>query len=333
MRRLIVLDSADDLAALSSGAVQPLDAAVFRITAPLCHLALLDDASGLIARCSVWRTRDADGQPTLDGVVGHYAAAHAQAGKELLLHAADWHKADGCRRIIGPMDGSTWHHYRLLTERGIEPAFFLEPDNPDDWPAHFTDAEFTPLATYFSVLNADLTHADPRTDQWQAECERQGITFRTIKAEHFATELSAIHELSLAAFAGNFLYSPIELDVFIASYAPLRPHVVPELVILAERDDQLVGFVFGIPDLMEPGRGEPLRTAIIKSLAVHPACGGTGLGSLLVHKCQQAARRLGFERVIHALMHDTNRSRKISANYGRSIRRYTLYAKTLTSGG
>ena len=332
MKRLIVLDCADDLAALSPGAVQPLDVAAFRLTAPLCHLALLDDLSGLLARCSVWRARDADGQPTVDGLVGHYAAANAQVGKELLLHAADWHRADGCKRIIGPMDGSTWHHYRLLTERGNEPTFFLEPDNPDDWPAHFTDAEFTTLATYFSVLNVDLTHADPRTDQRLAECERQGITFRTIKAEHFATELSAIHELSLAAFAGNLLYSPIELDVFMASYAPLRAHVVPELVILAEQYNELVGFVFGTPDLMEPGRGEPQRTAIVKSLAVHPACAGNGLGSLLMHECQQAARRLGFERVIHALMHENNWSRSISANYGSTMRRYTLYAKVLSLG-
>jgi len=29
------------------------------------------------------------------------------------------------------MDGSTWHRYRLPTERGAEPTFFLEPDNPE----------------------------------------------------------------------------------------------------------------------------------------------------------------------------------------------------------
>ena len=107
---------------------------------------------------------------------------------------------------------------------------------------------------------------------------------------------------------------------------------MPELVLLAERDGQLVGFIFGIPDLMESARGEPLRTVIIKSMAVHPACGGSGLGGLLMDDCQRAARKLGFERAIHALMRETNLSRRISSRYGRTIRRYTLYQKTLPAG-
>ena len=69
---------------------------------------------------------------------------------------------------------------------------------------------------------------------------------------------------------------------------------------------------------------------IVKSMAVHPSCGGNGLGGLLMDDCQQAARKLGFERAIHALMHETNRSRSISARYGTTIRRYTLYEKALT---
>ena len=227
------------------------------------------------------------------------------------------------------MDGSTWHSYRLLTGRGTEPTFFLEPDNPDDWPRHFTDTGFVPLATYMSALNQDLSQIDPRSDRRQAELEQTGITIRTIDIEHFDHELAAIHELSLAAFARNLLYSPIGLEAFVASYAPLRPHLVPELVLLAERDGAPVGFAFGIPDLMEPARGEPLRTVIVKSVAVHPACAGSGLGGVLTDDCQQAARKLGFKRAIHALMQETNLSRRISARYGTTIRRYTLYEKSL----
>ena len=49
---------------------------------------------------------------------------------------------------VGPMDGSTWRRYRFITERGAEPAFFLETYNPDVWPLNFTGAfaafELTP---------------------------------------------------------------------------------------------------------------------------------------------------------------------------------------------
>ena len=329
MSSLTPIERSEKLASLPAGPVEPLEVSSFRLTDPARHLALQDATGRLIARCSLWQARDAHGAPATAGLIGHYAALDAEAGAELLAHALDWHRAEGRDRVIGPMDGSTWHRYRLLTERGTEPTFFLEPDNPDDWPGHFTGAGFAPLATYFSALNADLTCRDPRSRGRRAELERDGITLRTIDIKRFDAELAAIHELSLVAFARNLLYSPIGLEAFIASYTPIRPHLVPELVLLAERDGHLVGFIVGIPDLAESARGEPVRTAIVKSMAVHPACGGNGLGGLLMDDCQQAARKLGFERAVHALMHETNRSRSISARYGTTIRRYTLYEKSL----
>ena len=330
MSPFAIIDRVEDLASLRADMVEPLDAESFRLTSPSRHLALLDARGGLLARCSLWRARDAHGSPTTAGLVGHYAALGSDAGRQLLERASSWHRAEGCDRVIGPMDGSTWHRYRLLTERGTEPPFFLEPDNPDDWPRHFTDAGFAPLATYTSALNSDLNRVDPRSDRRRAELERTGITIRTIAIERFDVDLTAIHELSLVAFARNFLYSPIGLEAFLASYTPIRPHLLPELVLLAERDGQLVGFIFGIPDLMECARSEALRTVIIKSMAVHPACGGSGLGGLLMDDCQRAARKLGFERTIHALMRETNLSRRISAHYGKTFRRYTLYEKTFS---
>ena len=323
------IDRVEDLASLRAGPVEPLKAEDFLLTGPSRHLALQDPVGGLLARCSLWRARDAHGEPTTAGLIGHYAALDADAGRALLEHASDWHRSEGCDRVIGPMDGSTWHRYRLLTERGTEPTFFLEPDNPDDWPRHFADTGFVPLATYTSALNSDLRQFDPRSDRRRSELERKGITIRTIDVERFHVDLAAIHELSLAAFADNFLFSPISLEAFVASYIPIRPLLVPELVLLAEQRGQLVGFIFAIPDLMESARGEPRRTVVLKSLAVHPSCAGIGLGGLLVDDCQRAASKLGFERAIHALMHETNLSRRISARYGTVIRRYTLYEKSL----
>ena len=329
MSRLIIIDRAADLAPLRAGSADPLAPEMFALTSPSRHLALLDATGELVARCSLWRARDADGEPTAAGLVGHYAAADADAGGELLEHASAWHRSEGCERVIGPMDGSTWHRYRLVTDRGTELAFFLEPDNPDDWPRHFTDTGFVPLATYLSMLNLDISQTDPRSDQRLAELERAGVTLRTIDIERFDEELAAIHKLSLAAFARNFLYSPIGLETFVASYRPILPHLEPQLVLLAECDGVLIGFVFGMPDLMEPARGEPLCTVIIKSLAVHPAWAGDGLGTVLGDYLLRAARKLGFERAIHALMREDSVSARMAVPHATTMRRYTLYEKSL----
>lgn len=329
MNSLTIVKCIEDLALLRTGSVEPLRTEEFELTKPSCHLALHDAAGVLVARCSLWVRRDSHGVSTPDGLIGHYAAVDTNAGKELLEHAANRHQAEGRGRVIGPIDGSTWHRYRLMTDRGTEPTFFLEPDNPDEWSRHFTDAGFVPLATYTSALNADLSRVDPRSDRRRAELERNGITLRTFDAARFQDELAAIHELSLVAFAGNFLYSPIQFGEFLASYAPIRAHILPELVLLAEHDGRLVGFIFAIPDLLESAKSEPTRTVIVKSMAVHPEYGGNGLGGVLMDDCQRAAQNLGFVRAIHALMRETNLSQRISSHYGTTIRRYTLYEKPL----
>ena len=329
MKSLTTVKCIEDLALLREGMVEPLQAQAYQLTNPSCHLALHDSAGVLVARCSLWERYDPSGTPVPDGLVGHYAAANADAGTELLEHASKRHQAKGHERVIGPMDKSTWHRYRLLTDRGTEPTFFLEPDNPDEWPRHFIEAGFKPLATYTSSLNADLSQIDPRSDGRRSEFERNGITLRTLDMARFQDELAAIHELSLVAFARNFLYSPIQLEEFLASYAPIRTHLLPELVLLMEHDERLVGFIFAIPDLLEPARGASMRTVIVKSMAVHPDYGGRGLGGILMDEVQRAAQNLGFERAIHALMQETNLSRRISSHYGTTIRRYTLYGKSL----
>ena len=329
MNSLITVECVEDLALLQEGLVEPLQAQSYQLTKPSCHLALHDAAGVLVARCSLWERCDASGAPVLDGLVGHYAAANADAGKELLEYASNRHRAKGYERVIGPMDKSTWHRYRLLTDRGIEPTFFLEPDNPDEWPRHFTEAGFVPLATYTSSLNADLSQVDPRSDRRRAEFERNGITMRALDVARFQDELAAIHELSLVAFTRNFLYSPIQLEEFLTSYMPIRARILPELVLLMEHDERLVGFIFAIPDLLESARSAPARTVIVKSMAVHPEYGGRGLGGILMDEVQRAARTLGFERAIHALMQETNLSRRIASHYGTTIRRYTLYEKPL----
>ena len=329
MNSLSTVKCVEDLALLHEGLVEPLPAQAYQLTNPSCHLALHDTAGVLVARCSLWERCDASGAPVPDGLVGHYAAANADAGKELLEHASNQHRANGHERVIGPMDKSTWHRYRLLTDRGTEPTFFLEPDNPDEWPHHFTEAGFVPLATYTSSLNADLSQVDSRSDRRRAEFERNGITMRTLDMARFQDELAAIHELSLVAFTRNFLYSPIQLEEFLTSYAPIHAHILPELVLLIEHDERLVGFIFAIPDLLESAGGTPARTVIVKSMAVHPEYGGRGLGGVLMDEVQRAARNLGFERAIHALMQETNLSRRISSHYGTTIRRYTLYEKPL----
>src|SRR5207247_6343770 len=119
---------------------------------------------------------------------------------------------------VGPMDGTTWRRYRFMVERGSEPVFFLEPDNPDDWPLHWSAAGFSPLATYTSAVNDDLDIEDTRTAAARARLTGAGISIRTFDPARADAELRRIFTLSLRAFSRNFLYTPIAEAEFVGQY-------------------------------------------------------------------------------------------------------------------
>jgi predicted N-acetyltransferase YhbS len=292
------------------------------------HIVVLRDGM-VVARASLWWSRAPAMSGERPGMVGHFAAIAAAAAKELLEAGCNELKRRDCSICVGPMDGNTWRRYRLLTERGAEPPFFLEPDNPDEWPGFFHAAHFESLATYFSAMNDDLTVEDPRVARATERLNGEGVRLRALNPEDFVGELRRIYAVSRAAFQKNYLYSPIEEAEFFAQYEPIRAHVVPELVILAEQEEQPVGFVFSIPDLAQAKRGQRVDTVILKTVAVMPGRRSAGLGNVLVSQCQQAARALGFQRVIHALMHESNNSLNLSGRYAKPFRRYVLYAKKL----
>jgi adenine deaminase len=78
-------------------------------------------------------------------VIGHYGATQEGDGVAVLEAALGELARRGCTFAVGPMDGNTWRRYRLVTDRGTEPPYFMETTNPDDWPAHYAAAGFTPL--------------------------------------------------------------------------------------------------------------------------------------------------------------------------------------------
>ncbi len=296
------------------------------------HWMVLDSGGAVRARCSLWWTSAPGYHDHRVGLIGHYAAADAEAAAHLLPHACRELALRGCTLAIGPMDGSTHRRYRLLTERGSEPPFFLEPDNPDDWPAHFINNGFTVLERYVSALQVGLDHDDPRASAIAERLAMEGVTIRHLDVERFADELRGIYNLVAGGFRQNVLYSPISEAEFLEQYGALRPFVRPELVVVAEHAEQPIGFMLTVPDWLQARRREQTNTVIVKTLAVHPEYAGRGLATLLAARCQVVARDLGFSRAIHALMHERNTSRTISQHFaGRVIRRYALFARQLDS--
>ncbi|MBF9036395.1 hypothetical protein HKCCE2091_19320 [Rhodobacterales bacterium HKCCE2091] len=266
------------------------------------------------ASAKIWRQGpDWDGAPA--AAIGAFRCDSAGSGTALLSAIVAELAAEGVTRILGPMDGDTWHSYRLVSESDGSPPFLMEPTSAPDALAAWEGAGFAPVSRYFSARAAVASGigAAPRPVP--------GLVVRPWDGTAPQTQFAHVHALSVRAFAGNAFYVPIGLDDFLAMYMPFVPMLRKELIFLAEIDGELQGFLFGIPNYAE---GPGSKTVILKTYAgLVP-----GIGHHLVHAFDLAARDLGFETVIHALIHDDNRSAERSRQHGGEIfRRYLLMGR------
>lgn len=224
-------------------------------------------------------------------------------------------REEGFEAVVGPMDGSTWYAYRYVTFSDGSPPFLMEPpDSPAERLA-LLKAGFEPVATYASAraaLNDLGARPEPggvRVEAWDGR-----------DPERFMADIFA---LSCEAFSRNPFYKPLVREGFDALYQPLLSRIDPRLMLFARgEDDALLGFVFGLPDLLDPAS----NTAILKTYASRRR----GVGHLLAHAFHRAARDAGFVQVIHALMHDGNQSLERSGQHrGEVFRRYAVFGRLL----
>jgi GNAT superfamily N-acetyltransferase len=310
--------------------LSPFDPELLRRHSADAHY-LVTQGGETLARASLWWQDVPALKGERLGVIGHFAAYTEAAATALISQCLTRLRRQYCTLAVGPMDGNTWRSYRFVTEPGKTPPFFLEPDNPPDYPGFFMAAGFTPIAEYSSARVTELTKEDERIPRAKARLKDAGIAWRALDMVRFEKELRAIYRLSVESFTQNFLYTPIEEEAFLAQYQAIAPHVRPELTLMAEQDGDLLGYLFGIPDLNQARRGEEVDTFIVKTVAVAPTRKVAGLGSVLVAESHRIAYELGYRGAIHALMHDANKSRNISAHYAHTMRRYTLYHQRIES--
>jgi hypothetical protein len=276
------------------------------------QLVSIDGAEGLVYR-------DA---PSWDGLrtaaIGGFKCESAVGGARLLSQVAADLAAAGFGALIGPMDGDTWHRYRVMTETDGSRPFLMEPTSgPHDREA-FSMAGFTPISEYVSSRGAlmDAIGPEPATIP--------GVRVARWDGTRSDQLIGRLFETSAGAFARNRFFKPIERAAFLKLYEPIVPLMDPRHVFFAQSaDGTLIGFLFGIPDRLEADKPQ---TVILKTYA----SGVRGVGHLLADTFHRGAIDLGYTNVIHALMHVDNVSLDRSRRYGAQVfRRYALMGRRL----
>lgn len=291
------------------------------------QVTVMNADGGLLAGAALWwrETPEVDGQRV--GAIGRFTAEDPVVAEAVLRAAADFLRQKGSHLAVGPLNGNTWRAHRLVTESDGRGAYFLEPRHSHECPSDWLAAGFSVLSRYSSSV-MPLAEGEVISAAVKSRLLKS-VTVRGLAAASYDDELRRLYRLSLQCFSSNFLYTPLEEAGFMAGYQKVRERVDPDLVRIAEREGQPVGFVFGIADWQAAARGEK-PAVIVKTLAVDPEARCPGLGSLLVDELHLISLEKGHTEAIHALQHETNTSLKITGRHqGKVFRRYALFSKRL----
>ncbi|HYO79589.1 MAG TPA: hypothetical protein VE010_24195 [Thermoanaerobaculia bacterium] len=252
-------------------------------------------------------------------MIGEFEAADDPDRVSALLHdAARWLREQGATQVIGPIDGDTWHRYRVNAGPFDTPPFLLEPVNPPYYDALWRAARFEVLERYTSKRIDDVTSLAAKLAPMRVRATSRGYRIRSFELARLEEELTLVWRLSLDIFRGNPFYSDIALDEFLALYAGIERLLVPELVLFIEVADSPVGFLFAYPDT------DP-RTVDYKTIGVLPAHRNGYTGWAMLQQAYAAALAMNRPAANHCLMREENASQSMDAGEGVTFRNYYLY--------
>lgn len=243
-------------------------------------------------------------------------------------------KNDGIETIIGPLNGTTWNTYRYVTDKGNYPPFLMEPWNEDYYVKLFEKIGFKPLTYYISTIMENMNPVQRGNLSKKIEKLRKfdfykDITVKSAENEDLLVVLNKVYDLTIEAFKNNFLYSELDREIFLKMYMSYEDKIVKKFFKMLYLKEELIGYVFGIPDYAELRYKEKVETMILKTIAISPKYNGKGMGYILIDELVKEAECSGYKNVIYALMHEKNISKNIGLLLGNELRKYALFIKEL----
>jgi len=298
-----------------------------------------------VARLSVWPKavfKKCEEKPT--GVIGMFEAIdNYDVVRRLLDRALDFLRLRGARRIIGPMDGDTWHTYRFNIGPFSKQPFLMEPHNPPYYPKFWERYGFKVQSRYLSKRIQNVGLVLPTLERFYKRTLKNGFTYHPFNPADFDKELHTLYQLSCKIFVDNCFYSKIPEKDFHNLNADSKSIIHKDLVwFCKDKKGDYAGFVFAFPDYFEAVRAmqgsrsfwagvnfllnrHRTDTLNAKTLGVLPKYNGTGLGSALAYKIYKEGHAKGLHEVNMCLIHEENVSKRMDGGKGTISRHYHLY--------
>jgi GNAT superfamily N-acetyltransferase len=183
--------------------------------------------------------------------------------------AAAWLRQRGFDTMRGPMSPSINDECGLLIKNNGTPPSLMMPYNPPHYRALHERYGFTKAKDLLVFEGGGAAPPERLVRLTRRVAERAGITLRPLKMKQFAAEVELVKALYNQAWERNWGFVPLTEAEIDHLAKQLKPIVVPDLVVFAEREGQVVGFGVALPDFnlaLRHNRSGRLFPGILKVL-------------------------------------------------------------------
>ncbi|HSG47646.1 MAG TPA: GNAT family N-acetyltransferase [Longimicrobiales bacterium] len=285
------------------------------------HGLLVASAQGRIRARAVVAARDAEPDTA---ILGLYEAADGEVGDaataRILDEAEAWARARGRRRILAPVDGSTWMAYRFRIPSldagrlASRRSYSWEPHHPERYPQRFFEAgyrEALRFETLGLVFPQDdgyrLAEASVRTRPAAEAARDHGYRFEALRDHREAVPWPELHSVCSDGFRENPLFDALPLSLFRQLYHGALGFAAWDFTHwLRDPAGELCAVVFAF---------RQDEAVVVKSIAVSPLHRGRHLSTALIHRVLDAAASAGVHEIVSALVRSGNTSEFLSRRH------------------
>jgi hypothetical protein len=247
------------------------------------------------------------------GFFGFYESVNDVAvARALLERARQWVFERGAEFLRGPVNPSTNYECGMLIEGFDSDPMVMMTYNLEYYPVLMEQVglrKAKDLLAYLSNANTiDMKKIGRVADKVLAT---NGVLVRPINMKNYAADVDKVWKVYQAAWSRNWGFIPMTREEFVQMGKEMKMILKPELVLIGEVGDRVVGFALALPDVnhaLKPARGRLFPTGLLKilyyqrliknvrvlALGVVEEYRASGLAAGFYATLVRSARKLGF---------------------------------------
>jgi hypothetical protein len=205
------------------------------------------------------------------GFFGFFECVNDEAvAGALLSQARKWTKERGAEFLRGPVSPSTNYECGMLIDGFASAPMVMMTYNPRYYPELMDRVGLTKakdLYAYLSNANTiDMKKIDRVADK---VLKTNGVRVRPINMKDFQRDVAMVWEVYGAAWVRNWGFVPMSREEFFQMGKEMKMILKPELVLIGEVGNRVVGFALALPDVnqaLKPANGSLFPTGLLKIL-------------------------------------------------------------------